>query len=53
MIELILVVLALVGGLSLIFGALAGLADYVLPAIEGKAWRINRHRPAATYRRKS
>jgi hypothetical protein len=49
MIEVLVVLSALVGGLCLLFAAMAGLADYVLPALEAKPWRANR-RPAATRR---
>ena len=51
MIELTLTMLALVGGLCLLFTALAGLADYVLPAVAAKPWRAKR-RPAAVYRKR-
>lgn len=50
MIEILIVLSALVGGLCLLFAAMAGLADYVLPALEAKPWRVNRRRPAATRR---
>ena len=49
MTEIIIAMCALVGGLCLLFAAMAGLADYVLPALEAKPWRANR-RPAATRR---
>ena len=52
MIEILIVMSALVGGLCLLFAALAGLADHVLPALEAKPWRVNRQRPAATRRAK-
>ena len=51
MIELTLAMLALVGGLCLLFSALAGLADYVLPAVAAKPWRAKR-RVAARYVRR-
>ena len=51
MIELLITLSALVGALCLLFAVLAGLADYVLPAIEAKPWR-NHRRPAATRRAK-
>ena len=50
MIEIIIVLSALVCCLCLLFAAMAGLADYVLPALEAKPWRANRRRPAATRR---
>jgi len=50
MIEVLVVLSALVGGLCLLFAALAGLADYALPYFARKPWRVNR-RPAATYKR--
>ena len=50
MIEILIVLSAMVGGLCLLFAALAGLADHVLPALEAKPWRANRRRPAATRR---
>ena len=50
MTEALLVLLALVGSLSLIFAALAALADYALPYLSSKPWRGTR-RPQATYRR--
>lgn len=46
----LLVLLALVGGLSLIYAAMAALADYALPYLASKPWRPQR-RPQATYRR--
>lgn len=45
--------LALTGGFCILFAALTGLADYVLPALEAKPWRVNRQRPAASRRAKS
>lgn len=50
MIEILILLSALVGGLCLLFAALAGLADHVLPALEAKPWRVNRRRQAATRR---
>ena len=50
MIEIIIVLSALVGCLCLLFAAMAGLADHVLPALEAKPWRTHRRRPAATRR---
>ena len=50
MIEILVVLSALVGGLCLLFAAMAGLADYVLPALEAKPWRTHRRRQAATRR---
>ena len=52
MTELIIALLALVGGLSLLFAAMAALADYALPYLASKPWRPQR-RPQATYRRGS
>lgn len=52
MTELLLDLLAFVGGLSLIFAALAALADYGMPYLARKPWRPQR-RPQATYRRGS
>ena len=50
MTEIIIAMSALVGGLCLLFAALAGLADYALPYLSRKPWRVNR-RHAATYKR--
>lgn len=50
MLDLTLAMLALIGGLSLVYAAMAFLADYALPYLSRKPWRPAR-RPAATYRR--
>lgn len=50
MIELTLVMLALVGGLCLLFAAMAAISDYLLPAVAAKPWRAKR--PAARYVRR-
>lgn len=52
MFELTITLLALIGGLSLVYAAMAFLADFALPYLSSKPWRPNR-RPAATYRRRS
>ena len=51
MTDLLLDMLALVGGLSLVFAAMAAFSDYLIPAIARRPWRTNR-RPAATRRAK-
>ena len=51
MIELTLAMLALVGGMCLIFAAMAAISDYLLPAVAAKPWRAKR-RPAAVYRKR-
>lgn len=45
MVEITLVLLALIGGLSLLFAALAAIGDYLLT--DRKPWK-----PQATYRRR-
>jgi hypothetical protein len=52
MLDLTIAMLALIGGLSLVYAAMAFLADFALPYLSSKPWRPNR-RPAATYRRRS
>lgn len=42
----------LTGGLSLAFFVLAALADYAIPYLASKPWRVNRQRPAAIRRAK-
>ena len=42
MIELTLAMLALVGGLCLLFAAMAAISDYLLPAVAAKPWRSKR-----------
>ena len=49
MIELIIVMAALVGGLCLLFAAMAAVSDYAMPYLASKPWRTHR-RPAATRR---
>lgn len=51
MIELTLAMLALVGGLCLLFAAMAAISDYLIPAVAAKPWRARR-RPAARYVRR-
>ena len=51
MIELAISVLAMVGGLCLLFAAMAAISDYLLPAVAAKPWRAKR-RVAARYVRK-
>lgn len=50
MIEILVVLSALVGGLCLLFAAMAAISDYLIPAVAAKPWRANRRRPAATRR---
>jgi len=49
MLDLTIAMLALIGGLSLVFFALGLVSDYALPALMRKPWRTHR-RPAATRR---
>ena len=51
MIELTIAMLALVGGLCLLFAAMAAISDYLLPSLMAKPWRAKR-RPAAVYRKR-
>lgn len=50
MIELTLAMLALLGGLCLLFAAMAAISDYLIPSLEAKPWRAKR--PAARYVRR-
>lgn len=49
MLDLTIALLALIGGLSLAYAALAFLADFALPYLARKPWQPGR-KPAATYR---
>lgn len=51
MIELTIAMLALVGGLCLLFAAMAAISDYLIPAVAAKPWRAKR-RVAARYVRR-
>lgn len=51
MFEAFFLVFAMVGAVSLAYALLAIAADYVFPAMQSKPWRVNRRRPAATYRK--
>ena len=51
MLDLTIAMLALIGGLSLVYAAMAFLADYALPYLARKPWQPSR-RAQATYRRK-
>ena len=42
MIELTIAMLALVGGLCLLFAAMAAISDYLIPSISAKPWRSKR-----------
>jgi hypothetical protein len=50
MLELTITLLALIGGLSLIFAGLAFASDYIVPFVARRPWRPARR--AATYRRR-
>ena len=49
MTEIIIAMCAMVGGLCLLFAAMAAVSDYAIPYLASKPWRTNR-RPAATRR---
>lgn len=50
MFELIFILMAMLGAISLAYAILAFAADYALPYLASKPWRVNR-RHAATYKR--
>lgn len=50
MTEIIIAMCALVGGLCLLFAAMAAVSDYAMPYFARRPWRVNRRRPAATRR---
>lgn len=50
MFELIFILMAMIGAISLAYALLAFAADYALPYFARKPWRVNR-RHAATYKR--